>query len=400
MDLRRIFLLQGVRASVYGFGSVILGVSLAQGGLSSPQVGLVFASLLAGSALASIVLARRADRLGRRRVYAVLYGLMAVAGTIFALSNSLLLLILAGLTGTLSVDVSESGPFTSVEQAMIPEVAGEGTTRAFGRYNAVAALAGAGGALVAGGPAALREVVPSLPADQRWMLVYTVVGICGLVLVGGLSQAVESPRPASGRPPPVSRPVIGLAGLFGLDSFAGGFVVQAFMVFWFTQQFGASTLLMGVVFAAAGLIQAGSFLVSSRIAIRWGLLNTMVFTHLPSNLLLMGVALAPNLGTALALLLLRFGLSQMDVPARQAYLAAIAGPEHRAQAAAVTNAARTAVRPLGAPIAGAAVGTSLPGLPFFVAGALKSVYDVALYVWFRRIPLPSMQGGTTDERPV
>jgi MFS family permease len=380
MDLRRIFQLQAVRASVYGFGSVILGVSLAQGGLSSPQVGLVFASLLAGSALASIVLARRADRLGRRRVYAILYGLMAVAGTIFALSNSLLLLILAGLTGTLSVDVSESGPFTSVEQAMIPEVAGEGTTRAFGRYNAVAALAGAGGALVAGGPAALREVVPSLPADQRWMLVYTVVGILGVLLVGGLSRAVESPHPASGKPAPVSRPVLGLAGLFGLDSFAGGFVVQAFMVFWFTQQFGASTLLMGVVFAAAGLIQAGSFLLSSRIAIRWGLLNTMVFTHLPSNLLLMGVALAPNLGVALTLLLLRFGLSQMDVPARQAYLAAIAGPEHRAQAAAVTNAARTALRPLGAPIAGAAVGTSLPGLPFFVAGALKSVYDVALYV--------------------
>jgi MFS family permease len=399
VDLRRIFQLQAVRASVYGFGSVILGVSLAHGGLSSLEVGLVFASLLVGSALASIVLARRADRLGRRRVYAILYGLMAVAGTIFALSNSLPLLILAGLTGTLSVDVSESGPFTSVEQAMIPEVAGEGTTRAFGRYNAVAALAGAGGALVAGGPAALREVVPSLPADQRWMLVYTVVGVCGVLLVGGLSRAVESPRPALGRPAPVSRPVIALAGLFGLDSFAGGFVVQAFMVFWFTQQFGASTLLMGVVFAAAGLIQAGSFLLSSRIATRWGLLNTMVFTHLPSNLLLMGVALAPNLGTALALLLLRFGLSQMDVPARQAYLAAIAGPEHRAQAAAVTNAARTAVRPLGAPIAGAAVATSFPGMPFFVAGALKSAYDIILFLWFRRVPVPAMRASTGEEPP-
>jgi MFS family permease len=156
---------------------------------------------------------------------------------------------------------------------------------------------------------------------------------------------------------------------------------------------------MGVVFAAAGLIQAGSFLLSTRIAARFGLLNTMVFTHLPSNLLLMGVALAPNLGTALALLLLRFGLSQMDVPARQAYLAAIAGPEHRAQAAAVTNAARTAVRPLGAPIAGAAVGTSLPGLPFFVAGALKSVYDVILFLWFRRVPVPTMRASTGDEPP-
>src|SRR5262249_27045066 len=152
VDLSRIYLLQAVRAVAYGFGSVILGVSLAHSGLSSTQVGLVLASLLAGSALASLLLVRRADRLGRRRVYRLLYALMAVAGTIFALTSSLPWLILAGLTGTLSVDVQESGPFTSLEQAMIPEVAGARTTHAFGRYNAVAALAGAGGALLAGGP--------------------------------------------------------------------------------------------------------------------------------------------------------------------------------------------------------------------------------------------------------
>src|SRR5262245_49583963 len=195
MDLRRIYLLQAVRAVAYGFGSVILGVSLAHSGLSAAQVGLVLASLLVGSALASLVLVRRADRLGRRRVYAVLYGLMAVAGTIFALSGSLPWLILAGLTGTLSVDVQESGPFTSLEQAMIPEVAGSQTTHAFGRYNAVAALAGAGGALLAGGPAAVREVLPAVPPDQRWLLVYSAIGIVGLLLVGGLCSAVEAPAP-------------------------------------------------------------------------------------------------------------------------------------------------------------------------------------------------------------
>src|SRR5262249_30089441 len=149
----------------------------------------------AGSALASLLLVRRADRLGRRRVYALLYGLMAAAGTVFALAGSLPWLILAGLTGTLSVDVQESGPFTSLEQAMITEGAGWRTTKAFARYNAVAALAGAGGALLAGGPAALREVLPSVPPDQRWLLVYTVIGVAGLLLVGGLSPAVESPLP-------------------------------------------------------------------------------------------------------------------------------------------------------------------------------------------------------------
>src|SRR5205823_3611572 len=220
VDLRRIYLLQAVRAVAYGFGSVILGVSLAHSGLSSAQVGLVLASLLAGSALASLLLVRRADRLGRRRVYGLLFVLMAVAGTVFALSGSLLWLVLAGLTGTLSVDVQESGPFTSLEQAMIPEVAGAGTTHAFGRYNAVAALAGAGGALLAGGPAAPREVLPSVPPDQRWLLVYAALGVAGLSLVRGLSGAVEDPRPPVTDPTPVSPDVMRLAGLFALDSFA------------------------------------------------------------------------------------------------------------------------------------------------------------------------------------
>jgi predicted MFS family arabinose efflux permease len=400
VDLRRIYVLQALRAFAYGFASVILGASLARSGLSGVEVGLVFASLLAGSAIASLGLARRADRLGRRRVYAVLYVLMAIAGAAFALSDSPIILILAGLTGTLSVEVVESGPFTSVEQAMIPEVAGEGTTKAFGTYNAFAALLGAAGALLAGGPEALRETFPSLPADQRWLLVYTVVGVVAIVLVRHLPPDVEARtvHTESGRLRTSRRPVLILAGLFGLDSFAGGFIVQSFIVFWFTERYEASTALMGVVLAATGVIQAASFVVAPKIAARWGLLNTMVFTHLPSNLILTLIPLAPNLGVALALLLVRYPLSQMDVPARQAYLAALAGPDERAAAASVTNAARTVARPFAAPLAGAAVGSPIPGLPFFVAGGLKSVYDVALFVWFRRVPLSNRtdEGLSTD----
>jgi len=390
VDLRRIYLLQALRAFTYGFGSVLLGASLAGAGLSGGEVGLVFASMLAGSAVASLGLARRADRLGRRRVYAGLYGLMAAAGTVFALTDALPLMVLAGLTGTLSVEVVESGPFTSVEQAMIPEVAGAGTTRAFGTYNSIAALVGAGGALLAGGPELLREALPSLPPDRRWLLVYALVGIGGMLLVGGLTDRVE-PRtaaaPGGGRLRASRGPVYRLSALFALDSFAGGFIVQSFLVFWFTERYGASTALMGAVLAATGVIQAGAFLAAPRIAARWGLLNTMVFTHLPSNVILAAIPLAPNLGVALILLLIRFPLSQMDVPTRQAYLAALAGPDERAAAASVTNAARTAVRPFGAPLAGAAVGSSIPGLPFFVAGGLKAIYDVVLFLWFRRIPI-------------
>jgi MFS family permease len=389
-DLRRIYLLQGLRAFAYGFGSVLLGASLARSGLAGGAVGVVFASLLAGSALASFGLARRADRIGRRRAYAILLGLMAVAGVLFASTGSLSLLILAGLTGTLSVEVVESGPFTSIEQAMIPEVAADGTARAFGVYNAIASLVGAAGALLAGGPDLLRELLPGLPPDRRWLLVYPLVAILGLVVLRGLTARVEpEPDPRAGRAElRTSRaPINRLAALFALDSFAGGFIVQAFIVYWFTERFGASTALMGGVLAATGAIQAVSFLAAPRIAARWGLLNTMVFTHLPSNLILMLIPLAPNLAIAIVLLLIRFPLSQMDVPTRQAYLAALAAPGERGAAASLTNAARTAVRPLGAPIAGAAVGSSVPGLPFFLAGGLKAVYDVALFAWFRRTPI-------------
>ena len=389
MDLRRLFTLQAIRAFAYGFASVILGASLARSGLSGGEVGLVLASMLVGSAIASLGLSRRADQLGRRRVYTLLYALMALAGAVFALSDSLLPLLLAGLTGTLSVEVVESGPFTSLEQAMIPEVAGPRSTRAFGTYNAVAALVGASGALLAGGPELLRDSFPSLPPDQRWLLIYTVVGIVALLLVGGLSGQVEAadPRTSSVRLSSSRRPVLLLAGLFGLDSFAGGFVVQSFLVYWFTEQYGASTALLGIVFAATGVIQAAAFVAAPRIAARWGLLNTLVFTHLPSNIILALIPLAPNLTMAIALLLLRYPLSQMDVPARQAYLAALAGPSERAAAASVTNAARTAARPFAAPLAGAAVGSPVPGLPFFLAGGLKAIYDIALYLWFRQIPI-------------
>lgn len=390
-DLRRLYLLQGLRAFAYGFGSVVIGASLAGEGRTGLEVGLVLGSLLAGSALASMLLARRADRLGRRRVYLVLFALMGASGTAFALADALPLLMLAGLTGTISVEVVESGPFTSVEQAMIPEVAGRRTAHAFGRYNAAAALAGSAGALAAGGPEALRAFLPALVTDRRWLLVYPVVAVVCVALALRLSDEVEvaraDPRERRGGLRASRGPVLRLAGLFAVDSFAGGFVVQSFVVYWFTERFGASTQLMGATLAATGLIQAFSFVVAPRIAARFGLLNTMVFTHLPSNLILMAIPLAPNLPVALGLLLLRYPLSQMDVPARQAYIALLAGPDERAAAASVTNAARTVARPLAAPVAGLAVSAGVLGVPFVLAGGLKVVYDLGLLAWFRRIPV-------------
>ena len=390
-DLGRIYALQGIRAFAYGFGSVLVGASLAGAGLSSGEVGVILFSLLAGSALTVLLFTRRADRAGRRRVYAMLLAAMGASGAVFALTDSMALLVAAGLTGTLSVDVLETGPFTSIEQAMLPEAAAgpQGSARAFGVYNAIGALAGSAGAVAAAGPPLLRRAVPGAPPPQRFLLLYAVAAVVSLVLLSKLSSRVEAGR-SPGDGPALSRsrgPVLRLAGLFAIDSFGGGFVVQSFIVYWFVRELGASPELMAVVMGATGLIQAGSFLLAPRIARRIGLLNTMVFTHLPSNIVLALIPLAPNLPVALALLLLRFPLSQMDVPTRQAYLALLAGRDERAAAASVTNAARRIARPLSAPIAGGAVGSALPGLPFFLAGGIKTVYDIVLWAWFRRIPV-------------
>ena len=427
-DLRRILAVQALRAFLYGFGSVIVGTSLAAAGLTDVQVGLVFTAMLAGAALISIVVGLLGDRLGRRATYAFLLGVMGLAGTAYAFTTSVPVLIVVALSGTLSTDANESGPITSLEQAMLGSAPAATRSRVFGRYNAVAFLAGAGGALCAGGPSAFRTVIPSLPPDQRWLLVYLPIAATCVLIATRLTPEVEPTTAGSSagrgfaldgkggavaergrgrhgkrsngpaRPPlsPSSRRTVQkLAALFGLDAFAGGFVVTTFVVFWFTRKFGASTETMSLVVFAGGLIQAGSSVASGWLGAKIGLLKTMVFTHLPSNVLLLLVPLMPSLGLAIAVLLLRFTLSQMDVPARQAYVVAMVDPRERTAAAAFTNTARYVVRPIGAAGAGALLQTVGFGAPFFVAGSLKVLYDLLLYRTFRSVPLPEDQRSGT-----
>lgn len=395
-DLRRLYLLQALRALVYGFASVTLGASLAGAGVPAWQVSLLFAAILVGSALSTIFLARRSDVLGRRRVYLLLLAMMGAAGTVFALTDNIWILLLPALTGAVSVEVIESGPFTSVEQAMIPQVAGTATTRAFGRYNAIASVLGALGAFAAGGPAALRHLTGLHPASRTWFLVYPLVAVISVLIARHLSESVEAPRHARTARVPLTgetrRNVHALAGLFAIDSFAGGFLVQSFIVYWFARRYGASASYMGVILAITGLIQGVSFLVATKLARRVGLLNTMVFTHLPSNIMLLALPLAPNLWVATLIFLLRFPLSQMDVPTRQGFIAALAAPDERSEAASVTNAARTIVRPVGAQLAGLAAGvTGASGLGFVISGTLKAGYDVLLYFRFRHVPIDDPQ---------
>jgi MFS family permease len=395
-DARRLLAVQALRAFAYGLGSVLIGVSLAQAGRSGAQAGLVLGALLAGTALVSLLLARFGDRVGRRRAYRLLLVGMGIAGTIFAVTTWPSALLLAALSGTVSTEVVESGPFTSLEQAMLPHtIAAQRRTRLFGCYNMAATLAGSLGALAAGGPALLDRWLPALPASQRLLLAYPLAATLGLVVAAGLTPAVETERQEGGRrgrPLQRSRGIVRrLAGLFALDSFGGGFVVQTFISYWFARRFGASAELLGLVFFLIGLLQAVSFQLAVRLAERIGLLQTMVFTHLPSNLLLAAVALAPNLPSALGLLLARFALSQMDVPARQAYVVGVVDPSERTAAAAYTNTARYLARPLAPLVAGGLLQGTWLGAPFLIAGALKSIYDLALYRLFRGVRLEAEQ---------
>ena len=294
------------------------------------------------------------------------------------------------LAGPLSTDVVESGPFTSLEQAMLPSGVDDSRarTRVFGNYNAIATIAGSVGALAAGGPALLRGAVDGFPADQRFFLLFVPAGLVGALVASTLSARVEvEKRPGLGLPLHRSRSnVLRLAGLFAVDSFAGGFVVQSFIAYWFRHEFGVSVETLGLVFFVVGLLQAGSFMAATRLADRIGLLNTMVFTHLPSNILLAAIPLAPSFPVAMALLFGRFALSQMDVPTRQAYLAALVDPDERTAAAAYTNTARYTTRPFG-PVLGGLAQQITFGLPFFIGGGLKCAYDVVIWAWFRRIPI-------------
>jgi MFS family permease len=387
-DRNLILAAQALRAFAYGFGAVLLGTSLADWGWSTVRVGALLAFVLAGTILASLLVAARGDRIGRRRFYAALYAALAVTGAVFASTDRFWVLAAVALLGALSTEVVESGPFTSLEQPMLTHASHDtAPVRAFGAYNAVAAIAGSLGALLASGSDRLADVVGASDA-HRLFWVFVPVGVLGLLAAASLSPAVEAPtrRSSSRRIDRSRRRVVGLAGLFAVDSFGGGFVVQSFVVFFLAERFDATTGQLGVVFFALGLLQTASFLVAPRLAERYGLLNTMVFTHLPSNLLLIAVAFAPNLGVAVVLLFARQALSQMDVPTRQAYVMALVDPTERTAAAAYTNTARYVVRPVGPLLAGLAQQTAL-GVPFVLAGSIKSAYDLVLWRWFRTVPL-------------
>jgi len=395
-----------VRAFAYGLMGVLLAVALSQRGLTPVGIGAIITVSLVGDFFGTYVIALHADRWGRRRTLAVLAGLMALTGAIFGLVSNYPILLLAGFFGTLGTSASETAPFLPIEQAIVPQIVpAERRTGIFARYNLVASFAAAIGALVAGLPDLLSHAGIALTSGIRLMFgVYVLAGLGAVLLALRLSPAVEvhdawarsanGPRvaerrrliPAMGRSRPI---VLRLAALFSVDSLAGGLVAQSLVALYFHLRFGIPLGPLGVLFFAANTLSAISFLAAVPLARRFGLLNTMVFTHLPSNALLVLVAFMPTFPLAAGVLLLRQLLSQMDVPTRQAYTMALVAPAERTAAASVTSLARSAGSAASPVISGALLQGALLtlGLPLVIAGVTKCVYDLSLWRIFRQVPI-------------
>jgi MFS family permease len=402
-DVGLLFATRILRMFAYGLLSVVLVLYLVAAGLSERAIGLLLTLTLVGDAVLSLWLTTQADRLGRRRTLVLGAFFMVFAGVLFAVSQSFVVLLVAATLGVISPSGNEVGPFLAVEQAALSEeVSPLERTRIFAWYNLAGSFATALGALVGGGLAQLLQAYGQSPlASYRWVAVgYGLVGIGMAMLFRRLSTKVEPPHRAEKVVRPVwfqanlglgpsRRKVFTLAGLFSVDAFAGGFVVQAFVAYWFQARYGVNPGTLGAIFFGANLLAGLSALSASWLAKRIGLLATMVGTHIPSNLLLCLVPLMPNLTWAIFVLLLRFSISQMDVPTRQAYTMALVTPDERSAAAGLTGIARTLGASLSPLLAGPLFASAVfASVPFFLAGGLKTLYDLAIWQTFRKVKLP------------
>ncbi|MDE2118305.1 MAG: MFS transporter [Betaproteobacteria bacterium] len=388
-----------VRLFCYGFLSVVLALYLAQVGLPEQQIGLLFTLTLAGDAAISLWLTTSADRFGRKRTLIAGALLMLGAGVVFLITRNVVVLMAAAIIGVISPSGNEIGPFLSVEQAALSHLLPDRKrTQVFAWYNLVGSFATATGALSGGWLAQLLQThgMPALDAYRVVLMGYSIGGLVIGALFLLLSRDVEVAATPRTEPAPralglhKSRSVVfKLSALFAIDAFAGGLIVQSMMAYWFYIKFGVNPGIIGSIFFGANVLAGISALLAVRIANKIGLINTMVFTHVPSNILLILVPLMPTLPLAITVLLLRFSISQMDVPTRQSYTMAVVTPDERSAASGVTSIARSVGAAVSPSLAGIFLAVpSLFSLPFFLAGGLKLVYDALLYQSFSTMKPP------------
>jgi MFS family permease len=388
MDIKILFSTRIIRLFCYGFLSVVLALYLIETGLTEGQIGLLFSLTLVGDAGISLYLNTSADRIGRR--YTLIIGalLMLLSGVVFIFTNNIIVLMAAAIIGVISPSGNEIGPFLSVEQASLTQlIPNEKRTQIFAWYNLIGSFATAIGALTGGWLAQLLQSIgwSAINAYKIVLSGYAFGGFVLAILFLSLSNAVEVKEFTSEVKRVLglhrSRPVVmRLSALFALDAFAGGLIVQSMIAYWFHVKFGVESGVIGSIFFGANILAGISALLAVRIANKIGLVNTMVFTHIPSNIMLIFVPIMPTLYLAIGILLLRFSISQMDVPTRQSYTLAVVEPDERSAAAGVTGIARSVGAALSPTLTGIFLASPvLFSMPFFLCGGLKIIYDLLLY---------------------
>lgn len=389
-----------LRTFAYGFLSVILAIYLKLVGFEDFYIGLILTSTLINSVIFTLIASFYADRIGRRKILIMYAALMSLSGVIFFITTNYIALIISALIGTINVTGTETGAFLSIEQAALPQTVNEIKKRntVYALYNMVGTFVMSAGVLVSGLPQLIAQQygVNQIESIRPLFLLYSIIGLAVLGIYFLISNKVEiqtiSKRSKSLRETlsPKSKQIVGkLSTLFALDSFAGGFVIQSIASLWFFTKFGVDLTTLSYIFSIAGVLTAFSYLAAAKIADRIGLINTMVFTHIPSNILLILVAFAPNFPLAVALYLARMTLSQMDVPTRQSYLVAVVREDERTASAGITNISRNITQAISPSFAGYILQSlSLLSAPFVLGGVLKIVYDVALYFNFKSVKPP------------
>lgn len=395
-DIGILFTTRILRLFAYGFLSVVLALYLSEAGFSEGRIGMLMTLTLAGDAVISLWLTTSADRIGRQRMLVLGSGLMILAGVGFIFTRNPVLLTAAAIVGVISPSGNEIGPFLSIEQACLSQlVPDEKRTSTFAWYNLAGSLASAMGALSGGWLAQSLQVNGWAALDSYRLVLagYALAGVLLIICFVATSRAIEVVRVPKERRAfgldKSRRVVLSLSALFALDAFAGGLIVQSMMALWFHVRFAVEPGTIGSIFFGANILAGISALLAVAIAKRIGLINTMVFTHIPSNILLLLVPLMPNLPLAISTLLARFSISQMDVPTRQSYTMAVVAPDERSAASGVTTIARSVGAAISPSLTGIFLGVpALLSLPLFLSGGLKIIYDLVLWFNFHSLKPP------------
>jgi MFS family permease len=384
-----------VRTFAYGFLSVILAIYLKLIGFDDILIGIILSVTLINSIIFTLFASFYADRIGRRNMLLLYTIMMSISGIIFFVTENPLALIIAALLGTLNITGSETSAFLSIEQSILPQTIKDNRKRntLFGFYNMAGTFAMGAGILIANLPIIIENELEfdKIYAIKLLFLFYSLLGILVLGIYLKLSSAIEIKKEKTSTPiaeiltPKSKKIVTKLSGLFAIDSFAGGFAIQSIVSFWFFTKFDIDLSIISYIFSIGSVLTAFSYIIAAKIADKIGLINTMVFTHIPSNILLILLAFAPTLEMAIVFYMIRMALSQMDVPTRQSYIVGVVEENERTASAGITNMSRNIAQAISPSITGYIIGVLSLSAPFVIGGLLKIIYDITLYINFRKI---------------